>query len=342
MKNNLLLLIVIFVFFSCTKSASTTEISQQTIGNLPITPTNLISTLTSPTTVNITWSDQSTNELGFKIERKIDGGNYVLIATVGQNTTSYQDLNLSLSSSFTYRVYSYNAAGNSSSYSNTVNIPGLRNGLIAYYPFNGNANDETGYGNNGVVYGSTLTNDRFGNLQSSYSFNGTNYISISNKNLIPSSAFSISCWIKLGTLFTGNYDNTIIGQWSSSGDQKFLLSFREQNSYRGIGFYLNNGASQFSYYNTNWIPSISTWYHIVAVYSPGNYVETYINGHLIYSSTTANLPSPLKTYNPVNTLIQIGHSTGLHGDLYFVGDIDDIRIYGKELSINDISYLYTN
>src|SRR5437879_4544762 len=50
----------------------------------------------------------------------------------------------------------------------------LTNGLIAYYPFNGNANDATGSGNNGIVAGAVLTTDRFNQPSSAYSFNWTN------------------------------------------------------------------------------------------------------------------------------------------------------------------------
>ena len=46
------------------------------------------------------------------------------------------------------------------------------NGLVAYYPFNGNANDASGNGNNGIVNGATLTTDRLGNMNSAYTFNG--------------------------------------------------------------------------------------------------------------------------------------------------------------------------
>jgi len=51
----------------------------------------------------------------------------------------------------------------------------LNHGLVAYYPFNGNANDESGYGNHGTIHGGvTLTADRHGNPNSAYRFNGTN------------------------------------------------------------------------------------------------------------------------------------------------------------------------
>ena len=53
------------------------------------------------------------------------------------------------------------------------------NGLVGWWPFNGNANDISGNGNNGTVYGATLTNDRNGNLNSAYDLDGSNdYIQI--------------------------------------------------------------------------------------------------------------------------------------------------------------------
>ena len=48
------------------------------------------------------------------------------------------------------------------------------NGLVGWWGFNGNANDESGLGNNGTVVGATLTNDRFGNFNGAYRYNGSN------------------------------------------------------------------------------------------------------------------------------------------------------------------------
>jgi hypothetical protein len=57
----------------------------------------------------------------------------------------------------------------------------LNDGLVAYYPFNGNANDKSGNGNHGTVHGATLTEDRFGNADSAYNFDGVyDYIEIKN------------------------------------------------------------------------------------------------------------------------------------------------------------------
>jgi hypothetical protein len=70
----------------------------------------------------------------------------------------------------------------------------LNRRLLAYYPFNGNANDESGNGNNGTTYGPTLTDDRFGNPNSAYLFNGINaFIDLGNNfNLKPQLPFSFS------------------------------------------------------------------------------------------------------------------------------------------------------
>ena len=56
-------------------------------------------------------------------------------------------------------------------------------GLVAYYPFNGNANDESGNGHHGTVIGATLTSDRDGNENSSYSFDGDDIIELFNTNI---------------------------------------------------------------------------------------------------------------------------------------------------------------
>ncbi|MCK5553514.1 MAG: S8 family serine peptidase [Deltaproteobacteria bacterium] len=87
---------------------------------LPVGPTNLTATILSLTQINLRWSDNSDpgfNEDGFRIERrKATSGNYVEIATVGQNVTTYSDI-LSEWGTYYYRVRAYNTLGNSS-YSN--------------------------------------------------------------------------------------------------------------------------------------------------------------------------------------------------------------------------------
>jgi hypothetical protein len=80
-------------------------------------------------------------------------------------------------------------------------------GLVGWWPFNGNANDESGNGNDGVVNGATLTEDRFGNVDAAYSFDGVDdFIQVANDTLLNfgvNPSFSISLWYKISSLQQG-------------------------------------------------------------------------------------------------------------------------------------------
>lgn len=79
----------------------------------PDAPSDLSVTAVSDTQIDLTWVQNSSNELGFKIERKITDGTYSEIATVGINVTSYSDNNLVGGTEYFYKVRAYNATGNS-------------------------------------------------------------------------------------------------------------------------------------------------------------------------------------------------------------------------------------
>jgi carboxypeptidase T len=86
---------------------------------LPIAPTNLAAVAISKSQINLSWTDNSSNETGFRIERCKGPTctNFALIATVGANVTSFSNTSLSANTTYRYRIYAYNANGNSS-YSN--------------------------------------------------------------------------------------------------------------------------------------------------------------------------------------------------------------------------------
>jgi hypothetical protein len=108
------LIIIVFGLFlnSCAKNAD------GTVTVIPIAPTTLKATTFSTTAINLTWTDNSTNEDGFKIERKNSSSDFSLIATLGADKTAYKDSLLTPYTTYTYRVYTYNTAGKSINYSN--------------------------------------------------------------------------------------------------------------------------------------------------------------------------------------------------------------------------------
>ena len=128
-----------------------------------------------------------------------------------------------------------------STFAQTVN---LQKGLVAYFPFNRNANDESGNGNNGTVYGASLTADRNGKTNSAYSFNGnSSYIKIPHKNIYNSANLTISCWLfnrsdnisdGRGIIYksknTGKAEREFGLEYYSRGDKKYIILETDNNS----------------------------------------------------------------------------------------------------------------
>ncbi len=84
----------------------------------PAAPSDLVATAVSSSQIDLTWTDNSDNESGFKIEQSDDGGNsFTEIAVVPENDTDFSDTGLSPSTQYCYRIRAYNAGGNSD-YSN--------------------------------------------------------------------------------------------------------------------------------------------------------------------------------------------------------------------------------
>lgn len=198
-------------------------------------------------------------------------------------------------------------------------------GLVAYYPFNGNANDEGGNGYNGSVHGATLTEDRFGKSNRAYNFaNSINYIQINNFPVL-NSVFSYCAWIKPSPA-SSNGQNFgcygTIGGGVSSWD---------------VGYYINNQLSVFDRKNvvfTEIVELANTWHFVTIVYN-GNISSIYVDGQFKKSQ---NVITPFPTSS--SDVFRIGMHTDSDGNQQFIGNIDDIRTYNRALSENEIQQLY--
>ncbi|MBU6159371.1 MAG: hypothetical protein KGP35_10145, partial [Bacteroidetes bacterium] len=223
------------------------------------------------------------------------------------------------------------------------NIPSYvpKDGLVGWWPFNGNANDESGNGNNGTVNGATLTTDRFGNAGKAYSFDGSDWIELNSLSAINSSnGLAVSTWVK-STGFNTNTNCTVgCGQFYFSrgfdGGNGFYLLAKQGN---GPGFQCSvNGpfAGGKGVVDPNVIEIPHTqWYHLLINYD-GNKINLYVNGK-IAGTTPYSAPIGID-----NTSKAAFGRQFVPGYPYFaVGVIDDGAIWNRALSEQEIKNLYT-
>jgi hypothetical protein len=205
----------------------------------------------------------------------------------------------------------------------------LWQGLVAYYPFNGNANDASGNSNNATTVQATLCADRFGNPDSAYNFDGTDsYIGFANPPVTQVDNWSLVAWVKpksldqIGIAVGLGYDDGHTGNGYSLGIAGTNLA--PGNQLYSIFGNINGFPSGFTF------PSIDEWYQIVMLRDSGT-TRFFVNGILTSDSTTT---TPL-----VPTAFRIGSNTGVR---FFDGAIDDVRIYNRALSSNDVAQLYVS
>ena len=120
MKKLFTLILGITLAYSCSTSTDENGNSNTTV--VPLPPTGLTGTVASSSQINLTWTDNSTNETGFKIERRTGSANYAVVGTLNQDILSFSNTGLTPNTTYTYRVYAYNAVGNSLTYTNEVTL----------------------------------------------------------------------------------------------------------------------------------------------------------------------------------------------------------------------------
>jgi hypothetical protein len=133
---NLYIIILLLALNGCKKS------DDGTVEVIPLAPSELKATVISKDQVDLSWKDNSTNETGYKIERKTDSGNFTEIGSTATDGTSFSDKTVAINTNYTFRVYSFNKVGKSINYSNevtikTINVPALTTTAIADISFNG-------------------------------------------------------------------------------------------------------------------------------------------------------------------------------------------------------------
>jgi hypothetical protein len=180
---------------------------------------------------------------------------------------------------------------------------------------------------NGVNHGAVLTSDRQGNPNSAFHFDGQAYIDISGGSALNGmSSFTLSAWI----------DTEIVGPASViskvTPNRDFVLDLAVTAS----GNWVNAQFAHFATYYHVWARQpegmLNAWTFLTAVWT-GSSWSLYINGALAGESTVVDGAVPLWT----GTSFRIG-SLG-DGDWYFRGAIDEVRIYDKALTADDVAWV---
>jgi hypothetical protein len=208
--------------------------------------------------------------------------------------------------------------------------------LLGWWGFTGNANDESGNGNNGVVNGASLAADRHSNPNSAYSFNGTtDYIEVADAPSLRlnNTDFTFSYWVKIDTFTTpvtafiikraiGNYNGWLLVANGSFNNRLQLKTSQGTDPSVESDSTLSEGV----------------WHHVVLVYNQSSTIDFYFDGILSSSHSSGGL-----SFNANCTAVmRFGHDTQTAPGSYFLnGSMDDIGIWNRALTAQEISNLYS-
>ncbi len=213
--------------------------------------------------------------------------------------------------------------------------------LLAYYPFNGNANDESGHGFNATVMDATLTTDRFGNANRAYLFNGSAGIVATVDSSFSVTKFTMTAWIKHNGIACSavprivaiaepdqcmGYYEFLYANGYRLGDpqdysQKLICSLDNDNAEYGYDMFYSTHAT-----------ATHVWQHAAITFDNGR-LKFYIDGVLDNEIAVSH---PITQFTG-SAELQIGFC---EGGGYFNGAIDNVRIYNRALDEIEINALH--
>ena len=251
------------------------------------------------------------------------------VALTGATSTTLALTNIQPNQIGYYSVSVSNAVTGVLSANAALNVSGYDfsqwQGLVAYYPFNGNASDESGNGNNGTVNGAILTQDRLGASNSAYSFNGSSSaITFASLPLTQVDNWTLSAWVspaslnQAGMAVSVGFDNALYGDGYSFG---FEVG---DSTWRGLFSGVSWTSSGYS------VPDMNRWYHMVMLRQAGT-TKFFVDGTQTANTYTVTPRTP--------TSFTIGAQ---NGHRFFNGQVDDIRIYNRALSPSEVQQLYAS
>jgi hypothetical protein len=216
-------------------------------------------------------------------------------------------------------------------------------GLVAYYPFNGNADDQSGNGHNGTVYGATLTTGRFGDPGSAYLFDGIDdYICVDYADAFQLPVITISAWINPTidlSVATSVASIVTRGEDIDTDRAAFSLMVAHPAAPWGNGvavLYESSGGGDQTF-GTDVYPEMGKWTHLVASRDADGLLSIYSDGSLIGQWSSTAVPATncfqdllIGAYWHVPT-----PATAVITN-FFTGAIDDVMIFNRAFTPDEI------
>ena len=229
--------------------------------------------------------------------------------------------------------------GNTSPKSFAVSVRAVRGRnlmMVTRYPFDGNPNDASGFMLNGTVMGPTLAADRHGSPDSAYHFDGVNdFIVASPASGLPTGERTVALWFRADRLDTRP---VLLGYGAGDGTS-WLMSLNGGGSRAYVMTTTRGDVSTITY---PWASApIDVWTHF-AVTTDATGTRIYVNGTEVAMNDTSVTGTAVS-----GTSLGIGVASAPDGSVpytnanfgYFAGDIDDVRIYVRALSAEELRVL---
>lgn len=210
--------------------------------------------------------------------------------------------------------------------------------LAAWYAFDGDANDGSGNQNHATIFGATFVEDRDGNNNSAIQFDGVDdYLQVdhTNRSLDLNFTATISLWFYHQPQEDGRTFYTLLekGDPDRGGHSRYGLWLIDNH----VEFCIQPNSGSFHFCLDSVQPlEAEQWHHIVGVHT-GEALEIYIDGELDNSSTHGRVgisTSPFELF--------IGTDLYAPTPVYTNGTLDDVRIYRRPLTSDEIQQLYQN
>lgn len=220
--------------------------------------------------------------------------------------------------------------------SGTNMVEAAENGLVLHLKFDEDLNDASGNSNNGTASYGRITYDN-GIFGKSAVFNGKSYIEITDSDSLDLEQCTISLWIYKQNNFDGDHHVPFV--YKEEDEESFFSPYtlyERGDNCPQLELHDSSDDTELNQFSLTGTPiDIRKWYLLTATFD-GNEVKIYENDQLLIKETVHGVPA--KTIGN----IFIGMKQGYDSSDYFTGKMDDLRIYNRELSAEEVSNLYSN